>query len=430
MSAIRGMVGIAAAVVLALTAAPAQGGGTTFVQPTGLFPDDLLNVQAAVDAGGTVVLGATGASGEPLSFNFGPAVSRASGGRGVDITTDVSLIGERRGEAVATIVGGNEPVEVFPGVRVIVSGLTFERPFFDAIFLNDPASATIVDNRIEHVVGSFVSPSLGLALGIDVFRGRKITITGNVIDDVDAPFAVGIAVFAARDVLIAGNRVSGTNTIAIEASGNTGVTRIVDNTVAPGPERYPRGAFGAGIETNGPGFYEIRDNDATCVNPNAGCIYVFGMTNLFSFGPVVAPVIEDNRIDVGTDGGAAIFLTGQVSQARITDNKLTGTGDAAFAIFGASCCPDRSDLFGNTFLDNDLTHFTSLSADVIFDEFTHDNVFTGQCRSVIDLGVGNQITCDSPADARSSSAAAQAAVSRFQASAASERVRRPEHVRR
>lgn len=429
MSAVRGMVGIAAVVVLAFTAAPAQGGGTTFVQPTGLFPDDLLNVQAAVDAGGTVVLGATGASGEPLSFNFGPAVSRESGGRGVEITTDVSLIGERRGSAVATIAGGKIPLIGFPGVKVSVSDITFERPFEEAIFLSDPASARIVDNRIEHVVGRFVSPSLGFGWGIEVLRGRNITIAGNVIDDVDAPSAVGIAVFAARDVLIAGNRVSGTNTIAIEASGNTGVTRIVDNTVAPGPERYPRGSFGVGIETNGPGLYEIRDNDATCVNPNAGCIFVFGMTNLFSFGPVVAPVIEDNRVDTGANGGAAIVLIGQVSEGRVADNKITGTGDAAFAVVGAGCCPDRNDLFGNTFLDNDLTQFTSLFADVYFDEFTHENVFSGQCRSVIDLGVGNQITCGSQADARSSSAAAQA-VPRFQMTAASERVRRPNHVRR
>src|SRR6266576_5757478 len=42
------------------------------VYPTGVYPTDVQNVQAAVDQGGTVVLKARSTAGVPTHFNFGP----------------------------------------------------------------------------------------------------------------------------------------------------------------------------------------------------------------------------------------------------------------------------------------------------------------------------------------------------------------------
>lgn len=44
----------------------------TVVYPTGIFPTDVQNVQAAINQGGTVLLKATDTVGHPLAFNFGP----------------------------------------------------------------------------------------------------------------------------------------------------------------------------------------------------------------------------------------------------------------------------------------------------------------------------------------------------------------------
>lgn len=43
----------------------------TVVYPTGVYQDDIKNVQSAVSAGGTVLLKATDQFGTPTAFNFG-----------------------------------------------------------------------------------------------------------------------------------------------------------------------------------------------------------------------------------------------------------------------------------------------------------------------------------------------------------------------
>jgi hypothetical protein len=407
----------AGVVVVFATSSAASASAMNVVRPTGQFPADLTNVQAAVNEGGTVLLAATDSTGQARAFNFGPAVRQSSGGRGVDIAGNVTVTGQHSGDAVATIDGGDIPFFVRPGANVAITGITFDAPFYIGIELDHPATANVNGNRIEHVVGFFVSPSVGFGTGIDAAFGGNIKISGNVIDDVNAPFAHGISQgFARGDVQIAGNQVSQTNEIAIESgpqvlgTSTTGITRIVGNTVAPGPQRYPRGAAGTGIEANGAGNYVINGNTATCVNRNAVCIFVFGTTGFFTFGPVVAPRIEGNVVTAGADGVDGIGLVGQVSQGQIAGNQLSGLGEAAFVLFGCTC-GTKSDIFDNTFTGNDIANFTSTLADVFMDPSTHNNVYRGECRTVIDLGTANQITCTN------GSAGGQQASSATQASA-------------
>ena len=53
---------------------------TTTVYPTGSFPLDMQNVQVAIDRGGTVILKATNAAGQPTPFDFGPPDPQVDGG--------------------------------------------------------------------------------------------------------------------------------------------------------------------------------------------------------------------------------------------------------------------------------------------------------------------------------------------------------------
>src|SRR4029434_443181 len=74
----------------------------TIVYPTGSYPLDAQNVQAALDGGGTVLLKATNAAGVPTAFDFGP--SDVTGGW-VEMFVDAELIGEHTAAADKSIHG-------------------------------------------------------------------------------------------------------------------------------------------------------------------------------------------------------------------------------------------------------------------------------------------------------------------------------------
>src|SRR5262245_54067987 len=76
------------------------------IYPTGRWPRDVQNVQAAVDAGGTVRLKAVDFTRTPTAFNFG-GDSQTIGS--VRLHTDVIVVGEEAGSARTTIRGGTIP---------------------------------------------------------------------------------------------------------------------------------------------------------------------------------------------------------------------------------------------------------------------------------------------------------------------------------
>src|SRR5438445_10092976 len=75
-------------------------GISTIVYPTGVFPTDVQNVQAAVDLGGTVLLKSVNATGDTAAFNFG--TPRCFPDRFVSLSTDVNIVGERVGPHMTT----------------------------------------------------------------------------------------------------------------------------------------------------------------------------------------------------------------------------------------------------------------------------------------------------------------------------------------
>ena len=124
----------------------------TVVLPTGGYPADVNNVQGALDAGGTVLLKATNASGAPTPFNFGPA-TRGSGF--VTFHQDAQLTGERTSQAATTIKGGNAPIRAFDALSIAVRDILFDGPRLFALDFSQPpgADAVVTGNQISHVGG-------------------------------------------------------------------------------------------------------------------------------------------------------------------------------------------------------------------------------------------------------------------------------------
>src|SRR5437588_9231449 len=97
------------------------------VLPTGSYPLDVQNVQAALDGGGVILLKASDATGIPTAFNFGP--SGLAGGW-VEFHVDAELTGERLPGAETTIEGGWYPIEGFGDApNIAVRNITFKSSF-------------------------------------------------------------------------------------------------------------------------------------------------------------------------------------------------------------------------------------------------------------------------------------------------------------
>ena len=380
---------------LALPAAAARAAGVTVVYPTGDASVDAAHVQLAVNGGGTVLLKATDASGTPTAFDFGPS---SFAGSSVTISVDVDLEGETTSSgAMTTIRGGFDPISGGNGANLTIAGLRFDGAFSDAIFLFDAGSVRIARNRVEHVVGLPIFPGFSVGDGIAVGGGVDVTVSDNVVDDVGAALGTGIEQFGARGhVEIARNTVTGVNTSGIETTQYVTIpglgTSIHDNFVRPGPERYAIGSAGTAIEINGHGSFTVERNEVVCDNPNAICIFGFGFSQ-FRFGPLVGATIQRNTIRLNTDpfGAAGVGFIGQVSQAFVAQNKMSGIGFAAVFMTGCGCEP-ASALDSDTFLANEIATLQSGFVDVFFGVATHRATLVGRSGNVIDRGTDDVIT--------------------------------------
>jgi hypothetical protein len=212
-----------------------------------------------------------------------------------------------------------------------------------------------------------------------------------VIEDIDAEFAIEISQnHGTGPVEIVGNRVSGVNSIAIESTANPGTITITDNVVHPGPELYPNGSQGIGIEINGTGSYYVARNDVLYENPCCAGIAVFG-TEAFGFAAVSGAVIEKNWIEV-TAGGDGIDLIGLVSDTYIGQNNIAGTVFIAIFLLDQFPPLGSSNLGSNTIVGNNIARVQNALADFAFGDAVHDTVVKGHGGIVLDIGTNNRIS--------------------------------------
>ena len=368
----------------------------TVVYPTGSYPLDVQNVQAALDGGGTVLLRATNAAGVPTAFDFGPSDLT---GAWVEFHVDAELVGEHTAGADTIIHGGWYPVEDFGDAQnIAVRNITFDSAFDGALLLYG-ANTEVTGNRAAHTVGSFRTPQQTYAEVFVVGFSGRVRIEDNVIFDVAAESGIGVSQFrAAGPVVIRGNTISDTGYGTIESSFNVSAATgapatvgITDNHLRPGPAVN---GFGVGIEINGEGSYTVARNDILVESPNGLGVYALGAPD-FGIAPMIAPVIEKNdvtlhlRTDLGPVFADGIDLVGTVSNAYVGQNAVRGSGFSALGLYDVN---DGSDLGFNTYVGNQIATFDPTVADVFLDTAAHDTVFKGFSGQVIDLGSNNHIT--------------------------------------
>jgi hypothetical protein len=386
-------VALAVVCLAARSAAASQGWAPDHVVfPTGEWPADVHNVQAAMNQGGSVLLKSTDAAGRPTAFDFGP--SDSSGGF-VTVTEDVALWGETVRGHGTTIQGGFLPVRSLAPVKSAIRGIRFSRSGFVAINVGVTAGIEITGNTITDMVAE---SEIGEAIAIFISNlsnpdriGGQVLIAGNVIavdERRQATFADGIVILGASGtVKITGNRITDAPNAGISLLRTRRVS-IVDNLVVPG-QGDPSVVFGNGISLTSPlDGHEvlIADNVVLCDNPNADGILVGGLS-----APVSGAVVRKNHVTMHGSEFGAISLYGAVSDALVKGNKISGGG--AFAL-QLSQGFDPEDTISSTRLQgNNLSHFHSTRADVFFDVNTVDNVLAGHCDSVLDLGTNNRYTC-------------------------------------
>ncbi len=389
--------------LIASTQSHGATGSNTTVYPTGVFPTDVQNVQAAVNLGGTVLLKAVNTVGQPTAFNFG--TPELLPGRRVLLMKDVSVVGEQVGSYMTTIQGGNSPIRCFVPVKIRIQGIHFEGPMGTPIGIFASTGADIVGNRINGVVPKPLGLGFTFGDGIDVFGNPrdpqngitgKVRVVDNVIENLTADFAIGIQFDeVAADSEITGNTINlgpsihdveGEDIVVIRSHSSV----LIDHNVL-GHDMADAAIFIAGDHE---ARYHVSRNTVFCENPIADGILAVGGD--FSEGTVGA-VIEKNRVTMHNSLAGGISLNGLVTRSLVGENWIDG--DGAFALLTAQGFIPGNLATSNRFQGNNISHFSSSVADVLFDTNTQDNVFLGHCTSVIDLGVNNQITCDTPRNA-------------------------------
>ncbi len=409
--------------------------------PTGVFPDDVINVQSVVDdlgvrgQNGKIILEARNESGVPTPFNFGQG-DYFAGQRGfVDVLSnsnifgedlgDIAFLGVKDGGAQTTIFGGLTSLSCWRGTKFEVRGIRFEGAEGAPIFVFRADSARIQHNEISDVrgdpfgfgtygepkaLGIWVAANLG---ALDNIRGH-IEIRGNRIYDVVADSADGMAIVATNASFeISGNEVWNVNRIGIFTTWNQKPIVVEKNLIVPGPGNTPSNVgnnVGIGIITQFPigdeGVVRVEKNRIICENPNAVGIGAYG-GKFFFFDPsginmfMHDSIFSKNRItmlDTVFAGIEIYAVDGPGFFGNVIDkNTIDGTG--AFGIFVGgefTGAPNALDprVSDNLFEKNRLRRFIADRWDVVLDPYTEENFYLGKNETVLDLGIGNVIVLD------------------------------------
>jgi hypothetical protein len=375
---------------------------TTTVYPTGTFPLDMHNVQAAIDRGGTVKLKATDISGQPTAFDFGPPDPAVAGG--VNLTTDVSLIGETVEGHMTTISGGFNSIFGQLPVKSRIQGIDFEGSLDSPIALVRSTGADIVGNRIRGIVplllffgateieGIFVS---GFDDPLNAVTGR-IRVTGNTIEVSGGDFVNGMQFDSvAADIEISSNTVNflssdgKVQSIGILVFRSHGAASIVNNRVTMGngdPNAFPSGIFVGGDPE---ARYTISANSVVTNHPQSDGMDIVAFSNSDATQGALVLGNHVTTHSLTTFNGGIVF-EGAVRNSLMAANRVDGTAGNAVQILGLDSTLVAD---SNLAVGNDISHATSLAGDVFFGTYSTNNLFVGRCNTYTDQGTGNRILC-------------------------------------
>ena len=207
-----------------------------------------------------------------------------------------------------------------------------------------------------------------LTVAIQIFVSSGIGVIGNEIENVvPDPLLIGFTQSDGIDVGNGGNPANISGNVVI--SGNT----VGDLT----------GDFSIAIQV-----------DSVAANVTIS-------NNTFQLG--------QSPTDVGFVNSSGIACIRCHSVVAISNNMFQGntvSGDAVVAILASFLVPNGDIVSSNTFLNNDIASLAASLASIFFDTNTLNNLVRGQCVSVLDLGIGNDVSCpNSHSNVASASAA-------------------------
>jgi hypothetical protein len=376
--------------------------GTSVVYPTGVWPDDVNNVQAAVSTDGMVLLKAVNRAGKPTAFNFGTPEYLA--GRKVLIEANVNIQGETIRGSRTTIQGGLDPFRGYTPVSRRISGVDFVGPLDGAIeILATAGTLEISNNRISGIVPSTFGGNFSETEGVFISGYGTTDVTGSIqiwnnridLSDSTATFRFGLqldTVYA--DVNILGNQVLiGQSPVngrmidseAIAAVRCHGKVTISFNSVRLGENEV---YVGIGAYGDADASYTVAGNIVTNDAPMADGIRFNGKSSI-STG-FTGGLIEDNVVSMH-NSNAAISLYGLVSGVTVRDNFIVGDS-ASFGLIISNFF-DADVEANNQLIDNAFEFFNAGIASIYLDTNTQNTTVRGTCGTVIDLGKGNHVSC-------------------------------------
>lgn len=374
----------------------------TVVVGTGDPNLDVPAVQAAVDAGGEVLLVGT------FSFDRPP-----TNGRSILVSRPVHILGTANAAGgTATILGGQRPFEInAPGARVSIERIHFIGWELLAMDVQGVRGLRIANCGIERGVGVNF-PGLGvLAGGVLVFPANRARVTED-ITIVDNEFDVGgtetvrtygiivIGVGVPNDpveVLIARNQIRNVTAHGVDVRQVIGGAIIERNVVRPGPvggQRVPQAdKFVDGIRVVGLGTYLVRHNTVEVAFENAAGIRLQGNSPQM---PLTGATIESNHVTMAVPDGvvpgtesAGIELRRVARDNAIWRNQVRGRASAAFALISdpTNVLDTYLTPADNTFVGNNQSIFGSTLADVFVGPRVSRTTFVGGTGIVDDHGV-------------------------------------------
>ena len=400
---------------LAIFIFPARATAQSTVVGTGMPAQDVPNVQAAVDKGGTVSLRG--------DFDFGPE------GR-VTITKNVRITGEADsvGEAVTTIKGGHWtfysplPVKGAPpadkGPIISIRNIRFDRArstplHFPHVGGLDVRGCTVTDViprpvGIHWSGGDTLPFQAGIVVGnrIDYVKGplkRAVTGTIRIEDnrfimennrpDETAGFGVLADWTWGAEITIARNTIFRTSRNGIEVLDNVlddkgkGSVTISGNRITtdeegiPHPHIYGPNGIVAGWYFDTSGGADFSRNNRVAVSGNR--IEGRGENSTGILLYTNDAVVTCNDVVMGGGSGArGIVQTG--SRGFFANNRVRG--QAKYALY---CYPfEALQATANNFAWTDVGDFTAITGQVLLGGTL--NVLVGRVPSVIDKGKGNR----------------------------------------
>ena len=420
-----------------------------FVVGTGIYPDDINNVQAKVNLGGNILLKGT--------FNFGnwafptPASTPEAPQR-VTIKNDVSIYGEtdKKGNPLTKISGGYftfySPLPVLqtspptlpnplpPGPMITIQGIHFEGSLWAPIHIAYTRGAAISGNKITSVVpfgngifpfdppfpvfkylnagilcGTFFAQS-GISPG-KVYREGAVTgllnINKNHIDlenslnsHPENTLSQGIFVNWTTGIKakISDNIIQNVPRNSIEVLDNyqangIGMIVMVGNEIAT-PEKgipYPSAFTPNGIIFGwflNPAGYDKTKNCLHTVMHNS--IRIKGKTSVGIMALADGALVLNNHIVSEGESARGLAIVG--SHGIIAHNKIEGIGDYAINVEPSANPLLKLEASDNFFQGNNYNLFNAALYDLRFAMGADNNVFVGHSGHVSDEGIDNRIT--------------------------------------